>query len=184
MSDSTISEALMALAKPDPSDPSFWDRIGVFWTGLEGWMRGVILVGLAVGTLVAFLKWTGPRVASVRSDARAIRDTLVGRPPVRDSITKKVVSPAIPSIGERMASQEASMAQVASAVDKLADATSRLTHLEERMTRVEDALITDRRLEKIESVQLLRTIETAVQSDPGADPTIGGDVRPGDEASP
>lgn len=163
------------MPKPDPdpvSDQPIWVRLGDMWHGLEGWLQGIILLGLCVGTIYAFLKWLKPRLHEVRSDARAIRDTLVGRPAVRDSITNRVVSPALPSIGDRMASQEEAVQKVADAVQQLATTATRLDQHDKRLNRLEDALQIDRRLDKIESVQLLRTIETVAQAE-ATDPAEG-----------
>lgn len=147
-----------------------WTRVGGFWDSLDSWLQFIVLLGLAVATVAAFIKWLRPRIREVRTDARAIRDTLVGRPAVRDSITNRVVSPALPSIGDRMASQEEAVQKVADAVQQLATTATRLDQHDRRLNRIEDALQIDRRLDKIEAVQLLRTIETVAQSDPGEPP--------------
>ena len=163
------------LAAKVEQEPTFLDRLDAFWSGLEGWMQGIILIGLCVATLYAFLKWARPRVSNVRDDARAIRDTLVGRPASRDSITgRPIPGTARPSIGERVE-------DLTGQVRALVENNQRLDDHEKRIERIEDALHIDRRLDKIEAVQLLRTIETAVQSDPGAASDFGGKTRPGDE---
>lgn len=160
-------------AKVEPKR-TFLDHVGEFWSSLEGWMQGVILMGLCVATLVAFFKWLAPRVSNVREDARAIRDTLVGRPASRDSITgRPIPGTARPSIGERVE-------DLTGEVRALVENNQRLDDHEKRIERIEDALHIDRRLDKIESVQLLRTMETAIQSEPGPAPDIGGKARPGD----
>lgn len=162
------------LGKDGPApEASVFDHVGDWFGGLDGWLQTFILLATALGFVVAFLRWIKPRISAFFGDLRAIRDTLVGRPAMRDSITQRPIpGTAQPSIGDRMASQEVSMAKVAEAVDKLADASARLEDHEKRLSRVEDALHLDRRLEKIEAVQLLRTIETVAQAEPG-DPAEG-----------
>lgn len=168
-------QGLPARLKSEPT--TFLDRVGEFWSGLEGWMQSVVLLGLCVATLYAFFKWARPRVRNLFSDLRAIRDTLVGRPAQRDTITgRPIPGTERAAIGDRMD-------EVASSVKTLIENNQRLDDHERRIERIEDTLSIDRRLDKIESVQLLRTMETAIQSDPGAASDIGGKARPGDEES-
>jgi len=152
----------------DERESSLMDKIAAGFGSLSPILQFLVLLGAAVAVLVAFFRWIRPRIKSVGSDMRAIRDTLVGRPALHDSITDRIIpGTALPSIGDRMASQEVAMAEIAESLSKLADATDRLTSLENRMTRVEGFLTDERLLGKIESVQMLRTIETVAQAEPG-----------------
>lgn len=163
----------MQLGKPDPVEaPSFWDHVTDWFTSLAPWLQAFIMFSTALGFLAAFLKWVKPitRAKAVSSDLRAIRDTLVGRPAMRDSITGAIIpGTARPSIGQRMDDMAESVKKLADASTRLDAHDARFKDHDKRLSRIEDALSIDRRLDKIESVQLLRTIETAVQADPGDD---------------
>jgi hypothetical protein len=64
---------------------------------------GVVLgllgvAGIIIGHFKVFLPWWGGLKGQVVSG----RDTLVGRPPIVDPVSKKVIAPALPSLGERL----------------------------------------------------------------------------------
>ena len=151
----------------DPAAPNLIDRLGDFWHNLDGVLQGLVLLGAAGAVVLAVARFVLPRVRDFFADLRSIRDTLVGRPAMRDSITNRPIpNTARPGIGERMD-------DMAESVKKLADTSTRLDEHDKRISRIEDALQIDRRLDKIESIQLLRTIETSVQADPSETPPEG-----------
>lgn len=166
-------------------DTSLWEYIGNAFGSLGPVLQMIVLLGAAVTVIAAFMKWVRPKYRLFFSDLRAIRDTLVGRPAIVDSVTKRIVPhTALPSIGERMATQEESLRLVADAVEKLATANSRLTSLElevgrlsTRIERVEGCLTDERLLTKVEGIQMLRTIEqVASATEPPASPDTGKPV--------
>ena len=161
--------------KPDPVNGiSIFDRLADFYGSLNGWLQFIILIGAAGTVILAALRWVRPRIKNFTGDLRAVRDTLVGRPAMRDSITDRIIpGTALPGIGERMASQEQTVADMSKSVRTLVENNQRLDDHEKRIERIEDALHIDRRLDKIESVQLLRTIETVAQAE--ATPPVEGD---------
>lgn len=156
--------------KPEPvADPSIFVRLGDWFGSLDGWLQTFILLATAIGFIAAFLKWVKPieRYKSLKSDLRAFRDTFAGRPAMRDSITGRIIpGTARRSIGERVD-------DMAESVKTLVENNQRLDDHEKRIERIEDALHIDRRLDKIEAVQLLRTIETVAQAEPA--PPAEGD---------
>lgn len=154
-------------------------------------------VQLAIGlcTLAGFglalWKWVLPRFRSVKSDARAIRDTLVGREAVRDSITGREISPAVPGIGSRMADQEQDVRGIRTdvgvltrAVADLASAQADMTALQARMddhdrritdndhrlTAIEQGHHLERMAGKAESIHLYRAIESIAKDENPTDP--------------
>jgi hypothetical protein len=162
-----VSSRGHATLKPlDNDDTSIAEHVWGFYESLDGWLQAIIVIGAAVTVLATFLRWIRPRLRNFFGDLRAIRDTLVGRPAMRDSITDRIIpGTALPGIGERMASQEQAVAAMSESVKALVENNQRLDDHERRIERMEDALHIDRRLDKIESVQLLRTIETVAQAE-------------------
>lgn len=126
-----------------------------------------LAVGLValLGALLGFLKWVRPKFRAAKKDVRAGRDALLGRDAVYDSITGKEISPALPGIGQRMASTEQNVSILTVAVGRLADMHDRVNGIEARVQRLEhgDA---ERQLARTESIELLRTIDNAIKSDP------------------
>jgi len=142
-------------------------------------------VQLAIGlcTLAAFAfglwKWLAPKVRGAKSDARAIRDTLVGREALRDSITGREISPAVPGIGSRMADQEKhaghmaqemgvltrAVADLASSQARLDDHERRITDNDRRLTSIEQGHHLERMAGKAESIHLFRAIESIAHDD-------------------
>lgn len=156
------------MPRTDKGDgPSFFERLTGYYDSLDTWLQMVIVVGAATTVLVGFFRWFRPKVRNFFCDLRSIRDTLVGRPASRDSITHRIIpGTALPGIGERMASQEQVVADMSESVKALVRNNQRLDDHERRIERMEDALHIDRRLDKIEGIQLLRTIEQVAQSEP------------------
>ena len=149
---------------------------------LDGWAQWLILVGGGAAVLAGVFRWgigTKKRPGAYRrmkSDARAIRDTLVGRDPVLDSITGEEIRPAIPGIGSRVSSIEAQGATTAEqlsiltrAVADMAASTDRIDKLEERVTAIEQGHFLERLAGKAESIQLFSTIEAVAKADPPED---------------
>lgn len=151
-----------------------------FIADLDGWAQWLLAVGGALALVATFWRWLLPKYRAGKADARAIRDTLVGREATRDSITGEEIRPAIPGIGARMAEQEKHAAQVASdigiltrAVADLARTSERLDAVErnhadlaQRVTAVEQGHFLERMAGKAESIQLFRTIEQVAKNDP------------------
>jgi hypothetical protein len=123
------------------------------------WLKAVILLGAFSSVVFAFFKWVRPTLGGVKDDAVAIRDTLVGRPAVLDSITGAEISPAVPSIGQRQANQEAQMALMAGAISELAINARRVDSLEKRVTRIEEGHL-ERIVTKAEAIAMWNAMET------------------------
>ena len=125
----------------------------------------------------------------MKNDARAIRDTLVGRDAVLDSITGREIQPAQPGIGSRMADQEQDVRGIRNdvglltrAVADLAEAQADMTQIQGRMadherrisdndrrlTAIEQGHHLERMAGKAESIHLFRAIESIANDD---DPT-------------
>lgn len=146
------------------------------------WTPGVQLaIGLLTlaGILLGVGRWALPRYRNARADARAIRDTLVGREAIRDTITGEEIRPAIPGIGARMADQEKHASRMAEemviltrAVADLASSQARLDDHERRITAIEQGHHLERLAGKAEAIHLYRAVEAIAkdEADP-VDPT-------------
>lgn len=144
--------------------------------GLDPVLKFIAALGAAVLVLAGFWRWVAPKYRNAKEDARAIRDTLVGREAQRDSITGEEIQPAIPGIGARMADQEkhargmqAQMTILTNAVADMASSQRRIDDLESRVTAIEQGHFLERMAGKAESIQLFRTIEQVSKPDDHAD---------------
>lgn len=99
-------------------------------------------------------------------DVRALRDTILGRDPVLDTITGHELSPAIPGLGARMADQDERLDRLTTVVETLADVHVRVDALEVRVVAIEQNRDLERIVGKVESVQLMKTMETAINAEP------------------
>lgn len=120
---------------------------------------------LILTAIVAWFRWARPKWTVFKKDATAARDSILGREATHDSITGKEILPALPGIGQRVASLEENTAVMASAVRSLADTHQRLDSHDERIRRLERGS-SERELARTESIELLRTIDNAIKSDP------------------
>src|SRR5690348_13404056 len=122
---------------------------------------------LAIAGLLAivagWIRWARPRIQRARADSVAIRDAILGRDAVLDSITGKELAPFLPGIGQRMANTEAQMAVITEAVAKLADTHQRLDRHEERIEKLEAAAV-ERVVTRTESAQMFRAMEAAINA--------------------
>jgi hypothetical protein len=129
------------------------------------------LVGL-ISALAGWWRWGRPRIAKAKADGAAMRDAILGREPVIDSITGRELAPALPGIGVRMATTEEQMLLLTEAVAKIADSHVRLAHIE---TRVDDiaadvadlkAGAIERIMARAEAAQAWSAVEAAVKATP------------------
>lgn len=102
-------------------------------------------------------------------DVRALRDTILGRDPVLDTITGHELSPAVPGLGARMADQDERLDRLTTVVETLADVHVRVDSLETRVTAIEAGAHLERIVGKVESAQAWRTMEAAITAEPPGD---------------
>lgn len=124
---------------------------------------------LSACTLVAlwlgWLKILRPRIRKLWQRVDGALDTLGGRPPIVDNESGRELAPALPPLGERLATME-------DALVRLADDRVRLDALEHRVTALETAAV-ERIAIRAESAQMLRAVAErdtdVVDSDPTTD---------------
>lgn len=148
-------------------------------TTLELLLVAATLTGIAVGWVTKVRPWRAARAeaeATKERDRIATRDALIGRPPVLDSITGKEISPALPGIGQRMATQEQQMADMASSVAQIAETQAELARVhitleahEGRLTALERGAV-ERVVTRAESAAAWRAMEAATNATPDQEP--------------
>lgn len=121
-------------------------------------LQTIVVLGGALAVLGGWLKWIRPRVRNTRREFRAARDSLLGREAITDSMTGAEISPAVPGIGQRMATIETALGELVNLHKRLDGHESRLVDLEKKDL--------ERALARTESIEMLRTIDTAIKSDP------------------
>lgn len=146
-------------------------------TDLDPVLKFISLASGVVLIVVGFWRWALPKWRNTKSDARAIRDTLVGREAVRDSITGEEIRPAMPGIGVRVSSIEKQgqttsdqLGILTRAVADMARSHERIDNLEHRVTAIEQGHFIERMAGKAESIQLFRTIEQVNKAVDDPDP--------------
>lgn len=141
---------------------------------IEGTNEAVALalgVAALLGVLVGWVRWVRPKIRRGRREVTAVRDAILGRDAITDSITGKEIEPALPGMGVRMAQQEQQMAIITDAVAKIADSHLRLESLESRVKVLEDARV-ERVVTQVESAQAWRAIANAHDADPNDAPDL------------
>jgi hypothetical protein len=118
----------------------------------------ILLLGGVLGLVGTWLKWVRPKLRTLRRETRAARDSLLGREAQHDSITGKEISPALPGMGQRMATIETALGQLVNLHERLDSHEKRLSDLEH--------MDYQRALARTESIEMLRTIDTAIRSSP------------------
>lgn len=141
-------------------------------TGLALSLCGLLVI------VAGWVRWARPRLRKTREDGVAIRDAILGRDPVIDSITKKEIAPALPGIGQRMAHQESQMSEMTRAVTQLAETHAQMAEvraevhdLSGRVGKLEEAAV-ERVVTRAESAAAWRAMEAAALAKPDeeADP--------------
>lgn len=130
------------------------------------------LIALAVGvtTLLGavgafWVKVARPRIERGRQEATAVRDAILGREPVVDSITGRELAPALPGIGQRMATVEQALVTLADNQRRLSDLEDEVIDHGERIDKIEAATV-ERVVTRAESTAAWRAMEAAVQAEP------------------
>lgn len=136
------------------------------------------LIGI-IAAVVAWLRWVRPKLRRGTEEVVAVRDAILGREALRDSITGREIQPALPGMGVRMAHQEeqsrdqrAQLQILTDAVTKIADSHELLNNIERRVAALEDAAV-ERVVTKVESAEAWRAIAAAhgeADDDPAAPP--------------
>lgn len=128
---------------------------------MDGANAAVTLILGVIALVTAFaswVKWARPRLQERERDRIAQRDALIGRPPVFDSITRKEISPALPGIGQRMASVEVAIAQLAESNLRHHAHEQHLAKHDEQIAELQQARI-ERIVTRAESAAAWRAVE-------------------------
>lgn len=134
----------------------------------DGVVGLALSVAALVGVVFSWLKWVRPKYRSGVGQVVAVRDSILGRDAIYDSITGREIEPELPGIGRRMSHQEQQMEVLTDAVAKIAQSTSRLDEIDHRVKVLEDARV-ERVVAQAESAQAWRAIANAQESDTPTD---------------
>lgn len=86
-----------------------------------------------VAAVAGWVRWARPRLSRAHRDLTGVRDVLLGREAVLDSITGEMISPPVEGIGQRMASTERQIEQIARTMTTLARTTGHLDRVDKRL---------------------------------------------------
>lgn len=139
---------------------------------IEGTNEAVALalgITALLGVFVGWVRWVRPKIRNGRREVVAVRDAILGRDAIHDSITGKEIEPALPGMGVRMAHQEQQMQILTEAVAKIADSHLALENLEKRVKVLEDARM-ERVVSRAESANAWRAIAAAHEAGPNETP--------------
>ena len=134
--------------------------------GLTATVIGIITA------LASWWRWGRPKVQQAKREATAMRDAILGRERVVDSITGRELAEPLPGIGVRMAHQEEQMRMLTDAVSKIADSHRRLEHVEQRVDRHDEEIADlraaqmERIVTRAESAQAWSAVEAVAKSTP------------------
>lgn len=142
--------------------------LGASIARLDTGAKAFLTLVAIVAALAAFGRWVLPRYRKARARLVAAFDTIAGREEITDSITGRIIAPAVPNLGERMAMHDERIDRIASAVTDIAKSHQRIDALEVRVDALERSQV-ERIAGKAESIQLFRTIETALSAEPQED---------------
>lgn len=121
------------------------------------WLQ--ILSGLtAILTVwVGWAKVVGPRIKRAWSRGVGFFQTIAGRDPIIDKITGKEVAPAVPPLGEQMASINDTMGKLVAVIESNQDAHHRIDNHETRLVVLEEGRV-ERIVAQAESAQMWRAV--------------------------
>ncbi|MAE64165.1 MAG: hypothetical protein CMJ18_07800 [Phycisphaeraceae bacterium] len=135
-------------------------------TGVQELIAIAVGVTTLLGAVGAFwVKVLKPRIEAGRKEATAVRDAILGREPITDSITGREIAPALPGIGQRMATVEQALVTLADQGRRLGDLEDEQIDHGERLDKLEAAQV-ERVVTRAESTAAWRAMEAAVQAEP------------------
>jgi hypothetical protein len=135
---------------------------------LSDWTGVIVGVGAALGVVLACLRWVRPRFRRTVQEATAMRDSILGRDAVVDSITGAELAPALPGVGVRLAETEKHLGVLAEAVATIAESHVRLEDHEGRIVALERAAV-ERIVNRVDSAAAWGAMQAASESTPQAD---------------
>lgn len=137
----------------------------------QDWLTFALAVGAVVSLVAGWLRWVRPRYRRARAEVTGIRDSILGRDAIVDSITGREIEPALPGVGLRLAAQEERLGTLAEAFASLANSHAMLDDHETRIQALEVASV-ERIVSRAESAAGWRAMEEAIKAEPDADGTV------------
>ena len=97
----------------------------------------VLTLGAVLALFVTWTRFIRPRGRRLWAKVVGIFDAILGREEITDSITGERISPALPGIGARMATQEAGLAQQGNRLERLTQTVETLARVVEHQARLD-----------------------------------------------
>jgi hypothetical protein len=129
------------------------------------WTAAIIGGSAVLGIVIGWLRWVRPRLRHLFDQIGAVRDSILGREAVTDSITGAELAPALPGVGVRLAEQEKHLGILSEAVATIAQSHARLEDHEGRIVALEAAAV-ERVVTRAESAAAWAAMEAATKATP------------------
>lgn len=136
------------------------------------------LVGLAasvvalLGIIGGWLRWVRPRWRRASREVVAVRDSILGRDAIVDSITGREIAPALPGIGQRVATIEQALVTLAGQEERFTAIEENQSDFARRLGALEQARL-ERVVTQAESANAWRAVAAAHGDvDPDAEPDL------------
>lgn len=138
---------------------------------LNDWAAVFITASAVVGVILGWLRWVRPRMRRTVHEVAAIRDSILGRDAVVDSITGTELAPALPGVGVRLAETEKHLGVLAEAVATIAESHVRLEEHEVRIAALEAGAV-ERIVSRADSAAAWEAMRAAAESTPPSGPEL------------
>lgn len=132
---------------------------------LHDWLGALAGATTVAVAILGWLRWLRPKLRHTLGQVGAVRDSILGREAILDSITGIELAPALPGVGVRLADQERHLGTLAEAVATIAADHHQIADHEGRIVRLEQAAV-ERVVGKAESVAAWRAMEAAAGATP------------------
>jgi hypothetical protein len=135
-------------------------------------VAGTVISAAAI-LLGLWIKYGLPRYRKTSNTVMGALETLAGRDEIRDRSTRRLIAPAVPSIGIRMETLETKTDDLTTVVKSLAESHALLDNHEQRIKRLEEdsvefkAAYVERVVSKAEQAEMWRTVRH-ISRDPDA----------------
>lgn len=127
---------------------------------------------LVAGAIVTWVRWLRPKIRNGVGQVVGVRDSILGRDAIVDTITGRQLAPALPGVGVRLADQERLLSETSShlgtlstAVAAIAESHKRLENHEERIIRLEGAVV-ERIVGHADSAAAWGAVEATTKAEP------------------
>ncbi len=119
----------------------------------------------AIGIVWQLVRKTRAKTRALVRDGVKVRDSIIGRPAVVDTITGRELAPPLPGVGQRLDTVERAVAMLADQHRVLDDHEVRIRSNSDRIEKLEAASV-ERVVNRQDSAQAWRAISSAIDATP------------------